>query len=256
MEKKRNFRIGSLVILLLFIMIAISHVYAIPTDPTATYISNSTKTSAPGLMVNTTGNNSITSDAKDQAGSFIFTIRLTGETQNDRWKAYVGNVSGNFVLDDAEGYSLYSWNIKTSIGGEVYATRTNGSIDWTSMNCSNSTHITNEEIAMSHTNNPDDNISRTFNGTNNSLIYVGSLLIPADTCPTTNIYVNSTVPSNDEFEEVLLFDGSNLVYTTIIEDNKEGYRNGSTYDFQMILPEKGTAGWAQSTPYYFFVELT
>ena len=248
----------TLAIIILIVLAGISYVFALPSAPTITYLGNSTKTTASGLKVNTTGNDT---SAPDKAGGFIFTIRLNADSQTDRWKGYVGNVSGSLVLDDTDGYTIYDWAMTTSISGEVYATRTSGAITWDDVNCSTSTNITNEEIAMNHTENPNDNISTTFNDTDNSEFYIGSTIIGANTCYTTNIFVNDSSPINDNFEEVLLHDGSNMIYTSIIEENQDGYNNRAagdrtyTYDFQMILPERGYSGWSQSTPYYFFVEL-
>ena len=52
------------------------------------------------------------------------------------------------------------------------------------------------------------------------------------------------------FEEVLLMDGSDLIYSSIISNDQEGF-NSDLYDFQFILLVNST----QTTHYYFFVEL-
>ena len=249
---KTKIRVINLIGILILFCTLCSYVFALPVGPTITLVSNSTKAGGAGTIYNESGNDST---SPDKAGGFIYTINLDGVVQNDRWKAYVGNVTGRLVLDDASGYTIYDWDITTAITGEVYATRAATTISWSSINCSNSTHIAAEEIAMNHTANPSDNISRTFNWTNNSAFYVGNTLIGADTCPTTNLFVNGTSTQNDEFEEVLLYDGTNLVYATIIADDTNSYHNDTTTDFQMILPERGYTGWASSTAYYFYVEL-
>ena len=249
MQNKRK-RLFTMAILL--IVIGISYVVAVPVAPTVTLISNSTKTPGSGGIVNYTSGDAST---PDKAGGYIYTVNLVAVSQNDRWKAYVGNVSGKLTLDDADDYTIYDWTVTTSISGEVYATRSSGSITWSDINCSNLGNISLEEIAMNHTSNPNDNISATFNAQDNEEFYVGNVKIEANDCWTTNTYVNDSA-SVDNFEEALLHDGSNLVYATIIEQDEAGYRNQTTYDFQMILPEKGISGWSSATAYYFFVELT
>ena len=71
----------------------------------------------------------------------------------------------------------------------------------------------------------------------------------------------------DVFEEVLLYDRpaplltnetilfGNVVYASIIQSDVSGF-NGQTYDFEMILPERGFTGWTSSTAYYFYIELS
>ena len=56
--------------------------------------------------------------------------------------------------------------------------------------------------------------------------------------------------------EDVVYIGTNLVYASIIYDDADGYRVNATYDFQMVLPEKGYEGWASATPYYFYIEIS
>jgi len=247
-----------IIITLLLVILGIGYVFAAPVAPTISVKSNSTKTSTSGVIVNGTPEGS---SKPDKAGGYIYTINLEAYSQNNRWKAYVGNVTGTFTLDDANGFTIYDWTATGTISGEIYATRSSNTISWANINCSTSANITSEEIIMNHTSNPSDNISRTFNETNNSQFYVGNVLIAEDSCYTTNTYVNnSALNPNNNFEEVILNDGTSVVYATIMEDNEYGYNtndtNGMSYDFQMILPEQGKDGWDSSTAYYFFVELT
>ena len=68
----------------LFVGLAlVSH--ATPSGPTVTFISNETKQPSAARMINTTG------------GS-ITTVVLNATTQDTRWKAYVGNVSGKTAV--------------------------------------------------------------------------------------------------------------------------------------------------------------
>jgi hypothetical protein len=233
-----------LLLVTIILLIGIKLINAEPSGPTITFISNETKNPAAATLINTSG------------GS-ITTVILNATTQNPRWKAYVGNVTGTLTLDDANDNTLFDWTL-TAVIGEVYATRFSGTINWTGINCSNSTHISNEEIALNHT-NKDDNITATFDETTHEGFFAGTREILADTCPSVHTYVNSTSQTTD-FEEIVLYDGTNetngnIVYATPLEQDMYGFDN-QTYDFQMIVPEVGLATWTSSTAYYFYIELT
>ncbi|MBW2974267.1 hypothetical protein KY366_00985 [Candidatus Woesearchaeota archaeon] len=237
-----SFRI-SVVIAAIFLVIAIISSFnavAVPSGPSVNTIKNETATPASAALVNTSG------------GS-ITTMVLNSTTQNLRWKAYVGNVTGTLVLDDASGYSVFDWSVATLVG-EVYATRSSSTVTWSDIACATPSDITDEEIALDHTSNPNDNISTTFSTQDHNSFYVGSEEITEDSCYSVHTYVDDSSQSTD-FEEVLLYDQSYMVYATIIENDVMGYRPDQTYDFQMILPEVGLSSWTSSTPYYFYVEL-
>ncbi|MFH1849932.1 MAG: hypothetical protein ABH879_07170 [archaeon] len=239
-----------------WMLLTLSGAMAEPIGPVVTSISNSTTTTA----TNTSRNES-------QGGAYIYTLNLNGAEQNSRWKAYVGNITGSLKLDDANSFTFYEWNLGT-LTGQVYATRSSGVINWSNVNCSwgwqnessNRTVSANEDIALSHSKL--DNISSTFTSKNNSAITVGTRTIAAETCYTASPYVNDTAQSSTTlFVETLLYDGSNstngnLLYTATVENNVYGYRNGSVYDFQLMVPENGATGWSSTTAYYFYVELS
>lgn len=247
MRQDKMGKVGKVSILLLigFAMIAAGIlVHAAPSGPVITFISNETKQPASARVINTTG------------GS-ITTMVLNATTQNPRWKAYVGNVTGALTLDDANDNTIFDWTL-TNVVGEIYATRASASINWSGANCSNSTHISLEEKALNHS-NKDDNITRTFNSQSHGGFYVGAREILPNTCFSVRTYVNSSTQSSN-FEEIILYDGTNetngnVVYATPLEQNAYGFDN-NTYDFQMIVPENGLAAWSSSIAYYFYVELT
>lgn len=228
---------------LLFIVLSL-FAAGVPSGPTITYLSNETKQPSTAAMINTTG------------GS-ITTIVLNATTQDPRWKAYVGNVTGSLTLDDANDKTIYDWTL-TSIVGEIYATRSSSTLNWSGANCSNSTHISNEEKTM-NLSNKDDNITRTFNSQSHGGFYIGTREIAANTCPSLRTFVNDSTQSAD-FEEVVLYDGTNetngnIIFATPLEQNAYGFDN-NTYDFQMLVPENGLPTWTGSTAYYFYIELT
>jgi hypothetical protein len=88
-------------------------------------------------------------------------------------------------------------------------------------------------------------------------------------CYGANLYVNDSSQATD-WEEIVLMDGSyeieaaagpyayqfDLIYAALIENNTQGYRNDTTYDFQILLPQSGLEG--AGTPniaYYIYIEL-
>jgi len=251
--KQRNIMYG--VVLTALILILAIKVYAVPVGPSVSELGNSSLGDAPNATVNMTGNTTT-------AGGYIYTINLQTRQQNARWKGYVGNVTGTLVLSDSSGYFLYDWPMTTALSGEVYATRSSTLVSWASIACANTTHIYNESIDLNFTGYGNDNLTATFNAQDNEQFDVGTVSIGAATCWTTNMNVNSTDPTDDAFEEVMLYDGGSdpqagdIVFAAIVEDSASGYKNTTTgYDFQMILPEIAYPTWTGATAYYFYVEL-
>ena len=244
--------------------------YAAPSGPIVTVLGNSTKTPSNATKINASINGSLT------PGGYIFTANLNSLQQDTRWKAYVGNVTGTLTLDDADDNTIFQWSL-TSVTGEVYATRASGSINWSGINCTwrgesiaryNESNRTVEEFENRALNqsNKDDNITATFSKANHSSFTTGSIAIGKNECFTVQTYQKDAAQvfadsNNANFTPVILYDGTNItngnvVYETKIESDVTGYRSDSTYDFQMLLPENGLAGFAGSTAYYFYVELT
>ena len=251
-----------LVVSLFFLEIKL--VASVPIGPTISYLSNSTRST----LSNTTVNSS-------QAGGYIFTLSLNSVEQNLRWKAYVGNVTGALTLDDANSYTIFSWDLGL-VSGEVYATRNSSSVNWSNVNCSwaaaknesgygnftNRSVDERENVALSHTRL--DNITGTFSTRSHPSMQVGEVTIGANECYSIRPYVNGTTQSST-FSELLLTDGSDLpgsklIYGSFIKHNATGYNANSThnltYDFEMLVPEVGSDVWSSSTAYYFYVELS
>ncbi|MBS3110444.1 hypothetical protein J4227_07995 [Candidatus Woesearchaeota archaeon] len=219
-------------------------VMAVPEGPTISYLSNQTGTPDSASIINTTG------------GS-ITTVTLNATTQNTRWKAYVGNVTGTLTLEDGTGATIYDW-ITNSPSGEVYATRKSSTVSWGNIACASLANMENENQAINHTQSV-DNISTTFSQQEHGSFYVGTNYIGNNTCYSVHTYVNSSAQSS-LFEEVVLYDGTtpangDIVFASILEDDVFGYNN-QTYDFQLIVPENGLPGYASSTAYYFYVEIS
>lgn len=238
--------VGALFAFLLFLTI-ISALYALPTAPAINYISNSTSANA-GIGTIRSGDE----------GGFIHTININGNQQDFRWKAYVGNVTGKFVLEDALGFSIYDWSMDLNVQGEVYISR-NQTVDWATVNCSNRTTIINEDLNQSINSADPDSINRTFNTTGPHRTFkAAENTILNSTCPSISTYVNATESrqtdgENNIFQEVLLQDQpGNMIYTVLLQDNWLGYNNIS-YDFQAIIADDETTN--VQTTYYFYLEL-
>lgn len=216
-----------------------SFAIAIPSGPSAINVtSNTTQALTNGMMVNI-------------SGGYVSKVNITATMQNDRWKAFTGWIDGKFTLDDAAGSTIYDWTLP-SIDGEVYATRTSGAIDWANIACASAANISAEDTALEHTGQ--DNISATFSATNTDTFIVAGVTVGAGSCQAINTHVNNASQSAD-FEEVILYDTSNIIFATILEQDAVGY-DGATYDFQMIVPENGNASKSIVTAYYLYVELT
>jgi len=216
-----------------------------PEGPAITFISNSTKNATPA-------------ESRTDGKGTITTLVLTTMQQNNKWKAYVGNVSGTLVLRDTSDYSIYEWTAIDDPSGTVFITR-NNSITWSDIECADSSVIAGEQVQLDHTVTAADNINHTFNHIAHSSLYVGSVLIGNSTCPSTATWISDeeqAISEDSDFQEILLSDGESLVYATIIESDSQSYRNESvTYDFQAIVADSGLPGSTGQATYYFYVEI-
>ena len=231
-------------LMLLLLIILLGSAMFATADPTGATISGNTTVSPSGSAAG-----SITT-----AGGSFTTLLLNATMQTPRWKAYVGNASGQFSLADASSYSIYNW-ATTSISGEVYASR-NSTITWASIRCAVNSTVVTEQSHLNITSTHVDSINRTFINTVHRGFMVGGTTISNSTCRAIATYVNGTsqaLAENASFQEILLDDTQRLVYVTLLEQDRQGYNN-APFDFQMIVAESEYA--ASPSPYYFWVELS
>jgi hypothetical protein len=228
---------------LLLILFYSYFVFAIPGGPTL--VSNTTDT-GPDLTAGLQRN--------DSKGT-ITTMVLNFTQQNLRWKAYVGNISGKYALQDSSNYMIYEWNF-SSDSGEIYATRASSTPTWTSVACAGQSDIENEDTALNHASSNSDTINKTFSYQIHKAFSVGAVPINQNTCKSTATFINSTSqamdPDTTKFQEVLLKAGSAFLYVTLLSYDTNGYNN-KAYDFQILVAEDDTA--SSPTTYYFYVEL-
>lgn len=234
-------------IVVLLLAVAMFSALAVPEGPAVTFDSNSTRTALNGTGPRSDGKGVIT------------VLKLNAFQQNLRWKAYLGNVTGTYVLQDAEGYNIYAWPSTSNVTGQVFISR-NASLAWSSINCTNSTITQNEETDINITDTAFDSITSTFNASNHTSFAVAERAMSG--CPAAYPYVNSTAQagnsSANKFQEVLLgtHDGNNvLVYAGLMDQDYSSYKNGTTTDFQMLVPDYGKTSITTLVQYYFFVEL-
>ena len=240
-NKTRIMKLGIMIMIItsLFAMYSL----AVPVGPSLSYVKNETSALS-GIGTARSGDK----------GGYITTLRLNVSQQNYAWKAYVGNISGNLVLENANNYSIYEWPAPTG-NQEVYISR-NGTVNWNNINCSNRTIIQAEDTHLKLNSSNSNSINKTFNGSIHKSFVVAGTTIVNSTCPAIATYVNDAAQTNNEaakFQEVLLADStSNLVYAALVDKATTGYDN-TTYDFQVIVGEDESL--ATPTTYYFYVEL-
>lgn len=240
LKKNTRGRIEFFGLLLSVILLSMNFVFAAPVNPDSwNQYGSETKAEADPLNVTI-------------SGGVIAKFNLTATVQNPRWKAFVGEVIGKFTLDGGAGSTIYDWTLN-AVSGRVYAS-TSDAITWSSIACATGPDLEAENTAMSHT-GASDNITATFRKSTHDTFFVGATSFAENDCDyALNTYDNGGVDQDALFDEVALSDGSNIVYATLISDDSIGF-DGGNYDFQMIVPENGAAGFTGATPYYMYVEI-
>jgi len=192
-----------------------------------------------------------------QAGN-ITKMNINATVVTKTWQGYYGNVTGKIVLDSADNKSMYEWDI-VSPEGEIYAANESMS-EWNGIKCLNYSASYPELNLSGLEQNLDcrgdaDCVNETFTSKNHPGFYVGSTHIAADTCWSTQSFVDDG--SSQNFYEALLVEPTNnvVVYAAILNASQQGFDNGLT-DFQMLVGENGHGSAATTkTPYYFYFEL-
>ena len=194
------------------------------------------------------------SNTSAMAGN-VTELNFQSNTVTNTWQGYYGNVSGSIKLGDSNNNTLYDWTA-ASPNGEIYATKASATPTWASIACANPTQIIAEDTSIGADPSFDqDSANKTFaNVTSFNQFYVGNVNInTSQDCYAVQLNNASNVPSNN-FQEVLLHDGSSLIYTSVLTQDANGFDN-RTHDFEMIVGENGHNGDSTATPYYFYVEL-
>ena len=251
-----------------------------PSKPSSMEITSNTTNAYPqGSLINKTR-------------GYIYTVTVNESQPSRKWAGYVGNINGEYALQDASGNALYDWDIVT-ITGELYATKEGpdtskneqqdpyaGGIPlWTNMTCATLSQLEHEQAVFNHSSTDEDAYLNTFDheGFTNPGFYAGEQQVTdTDTWNTTessNCYginlnqVDSDQPENGNWTQVVLTDGTyqwatagqseevyDITYAVLLENDTAGF-NDVAYDFQILLPQSGLEGTQPIVPYYFYVEL-
>jgi hypothetical protein len=242
-----------LTILVVAVMIQITN--ALDADPSGVrLITNGSSTTFNGSVYSP-------ATALAEAGNITqLTIDAVGPTRS--WTGFYGEISGEIVLEDANGNRMYNWS-DTSITGELYASRAS-SINWSNASCfvdGGSVNYTGENSFYDMNYFDADNINSTFTQTDHDEFFIADRSVTG--CPTIYTHVSDEA-QNEEFVEVLLHDETTAnaaIYVALIENKDNGNNtavvgfDGSTHDFQMIVPENGTASNSVTTTYYFWISV-
>jgi hypothetical protein len=182
-------------------------------------------------------------------------LNFNANTITQTWQGYFGNITGTIVLGNSNNQTLYNWNL-SSPTGEVYATRNSNIPTWSSVSCASQAQLDSEDVALGVNQTVDqDSVNNTFfNTTFFNSFFVGAIHINStQNCRAVNLYNGTAAPSTD-FQEVLLHDGSAMIYTALITSDAMGFDN-RTHDFQMLVGEDGHLGDTNPISYYFYLEL-
>jgi len=226
-------------------ILSITCVLALPSGPNTITVVSSGRYSTTGAL-----------NVSALAGN-VTELNFNGNTITRTWQGYFGNITGKIILGDANNKTFYDWNL-ASAHGEIYATKVSSVPTWASIRCANITNVNTEDTTLGTNQTTDvDSVNNTFlNSTTFPSFYVGSVYINSTPgCYATHMYNSSGVKSTTNFNEVLLSDTSNLIYTTVLDQQALGYDN-RTHDFEMIVGENGHGTDVAVTPYYFYLELS
>lgn len=184
-------------------------------------------------------------------------ININGFTTTQSWQGYFGNVTGTIQLADSSDSQMYNWSL-ASPQGEIYAT-TSSSVQWSSIACFDlvGNHL-ELEAEFNISSDDVDGVNETFSDTwDHDLFYTNNVEFSANECAATSLFDSSGASVDNNFEEVLLTDGTSntqVVFASILDENLLGF-DGRTHDFEMLVLEDGHGSDVATTTYYFYVEL-
>lgn len=188
-----------------------------------------------------------------QAGN-VTSINIVGTSVTQSWQGYFGNVSGSIQLSDSSGNAMYNWSLADP-QGEIYASTSNA-VSWANIKCFNwNTDGAVLETSFNIESDDVDGVNETFNEKVHPTFFSNNIQIAADSCMSANIYDSSGSSNAANFEEVLLWDDTNVVFTSLIEEGSINGFDGKDHDFEMLVLEDGHGTDTAATTYYFYVEL-
>jgi hypothetical protein len=243
--KLMNLNTGLCMALLVVLAIAFAAtlVAADPSSPTALTAVQTSSRNLSNLPAQTMG----------AQGGNVTEMNIQALTITQSWQGYYGNISGVVTLQDASNSTFYNWSM-ASFQARVFATRAS-SVSWDTVNCTNSTNRTNEETYLGQAVTDSDSVTNTFNTTSHPAFTVGTRNILANTCYSTNGFVNNNTQSSNY--DMLLLSPSNgqIIYMTSVNRSTVGF-DGRQHDFQLLVGENEKTGNIGATTYYFWTEFS
>ena len=168
-------------------------------------------------------------DTNAMAGN-VSELTITGFTTTQSWQGYFGNVSGTIQLANNANYVLYNWSL-ASPKGEIYASNAS-TLAWAGIQCyDEANNLTEFENMFSIGVGDADGLNETFNLNNHPEFFTNSRQFSPGECKSTKLYDSAGVGA---FNEVLLTDGPNLVFTSLLSKDVNGFDN-KTHDFEMLV---------------------
>lgn len=172
-----------------------------------------------------------------QAGNITY-ADLDTNMSTYRWAGLLGNVSGNIILGEGTGNVMFTW---TAIGRVVYASESTG-VDWPNL----APGLGAVGGAYYQGGSDNDNFVSTFidSSTFDTEIFTGLAASP-----------RATTLGGTGWYTYALNDLADPVFAGEVVDAGQAAYDGSSVQYQMILPEDGTDFDQTATAYNLWVEL-
>ena len=183
--------------------------------------------------------NMTSADTSDVLAGHVHYADVNSNMSTSRWAGLLGNVTGNIQLGDSSNNMLFTW--AGAAGNLVYAS-TAAAPTWANLADADAATVT---ASLGYLATGADSYANTFSGTNT----IGSTLYTISSDFATTLSTAASI-----WKTYSLKSGSDLIWAGKVSENGTSY-SGSTVDYQMIIPEDGTAGDTAVTSYNLWVEL-
>ncbi len=182
-----------------------------------------------------------TAGTVDVISGHVYSNNLDATQGTYKWVGMYGNVTGTIVLEDTNGKQFFNWT--GAKGLLVYAST--ATADWSSLSNATESEVTTAYPFLA---SGTDDYANTFNA--------GSENIGSQIYPSVSAEYATPFPTASGFRTYALKDGSgNIVWGGKVLSTAASTYDGSSADFEMLLPEDGTSNDNTATTYNFWVEL-
>jgi hypothetical protein len=180
-------------------------------------------------------------------GGNVTSLNFGGATaETSIWQGYFGSVSGGFSLTNANGDSFYDWSVVSAVG-EIIAVRQEVT-DWSGVKCTNQSELYNEEYRLDITNATEQGINDTYQNLTHPSFNLASTVLSGCRSTRTN---NQTVDQSQFWNVLININSSMVGYVALLDDNEKSF-NGTTVDFQLLVPINASK---TTSEYKIYVEL-